>query len=99
MVATFCLDGLTINGDIRLSCTSSVNHARRRVASRGVGIASLGVVQPSATPGAPARGGVSFGAPCTDDIRDDILIQFLNTTNKSGHLLSSSSSQQLVLGK
>ena len=67
-----------------------MNRVRRQAAPRGVGVSSLGVVQPSATPGAPARGGVSFDAPCTDDIRDDILIQFLNTTNKSGHLLSSS---------
>ena len=74
MVDTFCLGGLAINGDIRLSRTSSVNRARRGAASCGVGVMSLGVVQPSAMPGAPARGGVSYGGPCTDDIKDKSVV-------------------------
>ena len=74
MVATFCLGGLAIRDGIRSSCTSSVNRARHRAASRGVGVASLGVVQPSAMPGAPAHGGVSCGGPCTGDIRDKSVV-------------------------
>jgi hypothetical protein len=70
VVATFCLRGLAINGVIRLSYTSSVNHARHRAALPSVGVASLGVVQSSATPGGPARGGVSCGGPCTVDSRE-----------------------------
>lgn len=52
-------------------CTSSVNRAIRRAASRGMGITSLVVGMPtmisSATPGCPNRGGTSCGNSCTDD--------------------------------
>jgi hypothetical protein len=63
--------GLTIKCDFHLSCTSSMNRARRRAASRGVGVTSLGVgmaiVISSSTSGYPTRGGVSFGSSCTSD--------------------------------
>ena len=42
MVATFCLGGLAISGVIRSSCTFLVKRARRRAASRGVGVVLLG---------------------------------------------------------
>ena len=87
MVAIFYLGGLAINGDIRSSCTSSVNRARRRAASRGVGVASLGVVQPSGTSVAPARGGVSCGGPCTGDIRDKSVVEETGARHRCLNLL------------
>ena len=39
----FCLGGLAINGDFLLHCTSSMNLARRRAASCGVGVVILDV--------------------------------------------------------
>jgi hypothetical protein len=66
VVASFCLGGLVINGDCRFSYTSSVNRARHRAASRGVGITLLGVASPT-TSGCPTSGGVSCGSPCTGD--------------------------------
>jgi hypothetical protein len=73
VVATFCLGGLAIKGDFRLmSCTSSVNRARRQAASPSVGVTLLGVGVPSvissAMPGCPTRDGVSYGSPCGDNI-------------------------------
>ena len=42
LVVAFCRGGVTIKSDLRFSCTSSVNRARRRAASRGVGVVLLG---------------------------------------------------------
>jgi hypothetical protein len=41
LVAAFCLSRVAIKGDLHLSCTSSINRARRQAASRSVGVASL----------------------------------------------------------
>ena len=41
-VAAFCRGRVASKGDLRLSYTASVNHARRRAASRRVGVALLG---------------------------------------------------------
>jgi hypothetical protein len=54
MVAALCIGGLAINGNFRLCCTS-VNYARRRAASLGVGVMSLRVGVPTviSMPGYP----------------------------------------------
>jgi hypothetical protein len=40
--AAFCCGGVASKGDLHLTCTSSTNLARRRAASPGVGVTSLG---------------------------------------------------------
>jgi hypothetical protein len=42
VVGAFCRGGVASKGDLRLTCTSSTNRVRRRAASPGVGVASLG---------------------------------------------------------
>jgi hypothetical protein len=59
-VTAFCRVELAIKGDCLLHCTSSVNLARRRAASRG-----MGVMSPSLTSSCPTQGGVSYGSSCT----------------------------------
>ena len=41
LVAAFCRGGVAIKGDLRLSCTSSINRTRRQAVSRDVGVTSL----------------------------------------------------------
>ena len=69
--SAFCLGALAINGDFLLHCTASVNLARHRAASRGLGVVSLGVcvatVISSLTLTCPTRGGVSCGSSFTSD--------------------------------